>query len=67
MGRLACHFPNSGHTKESLEVVATDWYKEFSGMTCQSFIDTIDETLRIVRFFPTIKDIRAGAVEVARF
>ena len=57
LGRLACHFPNSGHTKESMKVVAVDWFKEFEAIPDSGFVRVIDEVLREVRYFPVIADI----------
>ncbi len=55
--RLACHFPNSGHTTNSLKVVAEDWYEEFKWLSDSRFIETMKKVKRKSRFFPVIADI----------
>lgn len=57
IGRLACHFPNSGHDETTMKVVAKDWFTEFSQSADSSFVAAIDEVLRKAIFFPTIADI----------
>lgn len=64
LGRLASHFPNSGHTKESMQVVAVDWFKEFKTIPDDGFVNLIDEVLRHTRFFPVIADIWAATKNV---
>lgn len=56
--RTAAHYPNSGHTTDTLSVVAEDWYETFkSKVTDRAFIEAVTRARRNSRFFPTEKDI----------
>jgi len=60
LGRLACHYPNSGHTSETIRVIAADWYNEFKNVPDEGFVAIIDKTIRTARFFPAIADLIAN-------
>ena len=56
--RTAAHYPNSGHTIETLSVVAEDWYETFKDrLTDQAFIGAISQARRQSAFFPTEKNV----------
>lgn len=56
--RTASHYPNSGHTTDTLSVLAEDWYETFKDrFTDRAFIDAVTEARRGNRFFPTETDI----------
>lgn len=60
--RTAAHYPNSGHTKNTLAIVAEDWFDTFySRLTDRAFIDAVTVARRKGRFFPTEKDVFEAA------
>jgi len=65
LGRLACHYPNSGHTEDSLKVVAEDWYDEFKGISDRHFINIIKQVRRSARFFPVVADLCTAKEETS--
>lgn len=64
MTRLSCHFPKSGHTNDTLRVVAEDWYGEFSGrVSDEKFKEAVKAVKRTCKFFPVIADlVREGEI-----
>ena len=60
--RTSSHYPNSGHTVETLSVVAEDWYETFKDrLTDEGFISAITKARRTSAFFPTEKNILDAA------
>ena len=56
--RLAAHYPSSGHTAQTLKVVAEDWYATFKDRLSNSaFIAVVTAARRKCKFFPTEKDL----------
>jgi hypothetical protein len=56
--RVSAHFPNSGHTKQTLKIVAEDWFYTFNKrLTDRAFIEAVTVARRKCKFFPTEMDI----------
>lgn len=55
--RLASHYPNSGHTVQTLAVVAEDWFDEFKDMPEALFLRMIRGAMKWCLFFPTMADL----------
>lgn len=56
--RLLSHYPNCGHSEETLQVVAEDWYETFhQNYTDAEFVEAVKVARRQCRFFPTEKDV----------
>ena len=59
--RTAAHYPNSGHTAQTLKIVAEDWFYTFNGkMTDRAFIEAITIARRQGKFFPSEADVLAA-------
>ena len=66
---LLTHFPNSGHSAQSMILIAPDYQEDFEaeGMTPINFIAAAKEARRRTSFFPTSADIiKAHAVVASR-
>ena len=56
--RTAAHYPNSGHTRDTLKIVAEDWFHTFNGkLTDRAFVEGITLARRSSKFFPTEAEI----------
>lgn len=64
--RLASHYPNSGHTKETLKIVAEDWFLTFKeNLTDRAFVEAVTVARRTGgSFFPTEKEVLKVAEEI---
>ncbi len=51
--RLSYHYPNSGHTKETLKIVAEDWFHTFKGkVTDRAFVEAVNFARRKGKGYP---------------
>lgn len=55
--KLLNHFPSSGRTLSSLEIVAPDYLKEFEYLSEEGFVGIVNDHINKNRFFPTIADL----------
>ena len=52
------HYPESGHTRETLEIIAEDYYEAFKDSSGGSLELTYKVILKECRFFPKIADFK---------
>lgn len=56
---MSAHYPEAGHSAQSLKVIADDFFQEFTSWSQEEFFIACKEHLRIGRFFPKIADLMA--------
>ncbi len=57
--KLNFHYPESGHTRETLTEIAVDYWSDLSEeiQTDHQFINAVKQARKVCKFFPKISDI----------